>query len=177
MVIWNALEDLRRRENRRRGYVEVKTPLLYDEHTYVTSGHLQNYEENIFWVVGHEDDARRFALKPMNCPGHMLLFGSAPAQLPRAAASLRGVFDAAPRREGRTLHGLLRVEHITQDDAHVFVTEDHIQDEIAAMVDFVRYLYDLFGLARACRALDAPGETARHRRAMGPGRGGARSRR
>src|SRR6184192_375112 len=76
MVIWNALEDLRRRENAKRGYVEVKTPLLYDEETYETSGHLQNYEENIFWVVGHEESARRFALKPMNCPGHMLLFGS-----------------------------------------------------------------------------------------------------
>src|SRR5215471_16545452 len=71
MVLWNSLEDLRRRENLRRGYSEVKTPLLYDEHTYETSGHLQNYEENIFWVVGHEESARRFALKPMNCPGHM----------------------------------------------------------------------------------------------------------
>ena len=52
MVIWNELEDLRRRENRRRGYVEVKTPLLYDESTYETSGHCENYEENIFWVTG-----------------------------------------------------------------------------------------------------------------------------
>src|SRR3954447_402800 len=74
MVIWNELEDLRRRENRRRGYDEVKTPLLYDEETYETSGHLQNYEENIFWVQGHEEGEKRLALKPMNCPGHMLLF-------------------------------------------------------------------------------------------------------
>src|SRR5438045_6355997 len=76
MVIWNELEDLRRRENRRRGYLEVKTPLLFDEDTYQTSGHLQNYEENIFWVHSHEESSRRLALKPMNCPGHMLLFGS-----------------------------------------------------------------------------------------------------
>src|SRR3954465_8519431 len=146
MVIWNALEDLRRRENRRRGYVGGKPPPLYDEHTYETSGHLQNYEENIFWVMGHEESARRFALKPMNCPGHLLLFG----------ARLRGYRELPLRfaesstlhrdEKGGTLHGLLRVKHITQDDAHVFVAEEHIQDEIAAMVDFARYLYDLFGL-------------------------------
>jgi threonyl-tRNA synthetase len=146
MVIWNALEDLRRRENRRRGYLEVKTPLLYDEQTYETSGHLQNYEENIFWVVGHEESARRFALKPMNCPGHMLLFGTrlrSYRELP-----LRFAESSTLHRDekGGTLHGLLRVKHITQDDAHVFVSEDQIQDEIARMVDFTRYLYDLFGL-------------------------------
>ncbi len=146
MVIWNELEDLRRRENRRRGYDEVKTPLLYDEETYETSGHLQNYEENIFWVQGHEEDEKRLALKPMNCPGHMLLFGSrmrSYRELP-----LRFAESSTLHRDekGGTLHGLLRVKHITQDDAHVFVTEDQIQDEIAGMVDFVRYLYDLFGL-------------------------------
>src|SRR3954468_913148 len=146
MVIWNALEDLRRRENRRRGYVEVKTPLLYDEHTYETSGHLQNYEENIFWVVGHEESARRFALKPMNCPGHMLLFGSHLARYHDLPLRLAESSTLHRDEKGGTLHGLLRVKHITQDDAHVFVAEEHIQDEIAAMVDFVRYLYDLFGL-------------------------------
>src|SRR5213080_4959048 len=150
MVVWNALEDLRRRENRRRGYVEVKTPLLYDEQTYETSGHLQNYEENIFWVVGHEESARRFALKPMNCPGHMLLFGArlrSYRELP-----LRFAESSTLHRDekGGTLHGLLRVKHITQDDAHVFVTEEQIQDEIHGMVEYARFLYDLFGLeARA----------------------------
>ena len=150
MVIWNELEDLRRRENRRRGYLEVKTPLLFDEDTYETSGHLQNYEENIFWVHSHEEGARRFALKPMNCPGHMLLFGSrlrSYRELP-----LRFAESSTLHRDerGGTLHGLLRVKHITQDDAHVFVAEEQIQDEIARMVEFVRYLYDLFGLeARA----------------------------
>ena len=146
MVIWNELEDLRRRENLRRGYLEVKTPLLYDEETYETSGHLQNYEEHIFWVQGHEQGAKRLALKPMNCPGHMLLFGSrlrSYRELP-----LRFAESSTLHRDekGGTLHGLLRVKHITQDDAHVFVAEDQIQDEIAGMVDFVRYLYDLFGL-------------------------------
>ena len=146
MVIWNALEDLRRRENRKRGYVEVKTPLLYDEETYETSGHLQNYEENIFWVHSHGEGEKRLALKPMNCPGHMLLFGSqlrSYRDLP-----LRYAESSTLHRDerGGTLHGLLRVKHITQDDAHVFVTEDQIQDEIDGMIDFVRFLYDLFGV-------------------------------
>jgi threonyl-tRNA synthetase len=145
MVIWNALEDLRRRENRRRGYHEVKTPLLYDLDTYKTSGHYENYAENMFFVQPHEGE-EPLALKPMNCPGHMLLFGS----------ELRSYRDLPIRyaesstlhrdERGGTLHGLLRVKHITQDDAHVFVTEDQIQDEIDGMIDFVNYLYDRFGV-------------------------------
>src|SRR5215210_5547718 len=76
MVIWNALEDLRRGENLKRGYSEVKTPLLYDIETYITSGHYDNYKENMFFVDAGEEGDERMALKPMNCPGHMLLFGS-----------------------------------------------------------------------------------------------------
>src|SRR5258708_7376758 len=76
MVIWNILEDIRRSENALRGYVEVKTPLLYDVEVYKTSGHYENYAEHIFFVSLKEGDAKQFALKPMNCPGHMLLFGS-----------------------------------------------------------------------------------------------------
>jgi threonyl-tRNA synthetase len=146
MVIWNELEDLRRRENAKRGYVEVKTPLLYDIDTYITSGHYENYEENMFFVKGHGDE-KPLALKPMNCPGHMLLFGSrrrSYRELP-----LRYAESSTLHRDerGGTLHGLLRVRHVTQDDAHVFVTEEQIQDEIHGMVEYARYLYDLFGLS------------------------------
>ena len=146
MVIWNSLEDLRRRENARRGYVEVKTPLLYDIDTYVTSGHYENYRENMFFVQGVEDE-KPLALKPMNCPGHMLLFGSrlrSYKELP-----LRYAESSTLHRDelGGTLHGLLRVKHITQDDAHVFISEDQIQDEIHGMIDYARFLYDLFGLS------------------------------
>ena len=144
MVIWNALEDLRRRENLRRGYSEVKTPLLYDIQTYITSGHYDNYKENMFFVeTGGEE---QLALKPMNCPGHMLLFGSALRSyrdLPIRYAESSTLHRNEP---GGTLHGLLRVRHITQDDAHVFVTEDQIQHEIDAMIDFASFLYDQFGL-------------------------------
>src|ERR687895_1026421 len=145
MVLWNALEDLRRRENLRRGYTEVKTPLLYDLDTYITSGHYENYEENMFFVRQHEGEAP-LALKPMNCPGHMLLFGErlrSYRDLP-----IRYAESSTLHRDerGGTLHGLLRVKHITQDDAHVFVTEEQIQEEIDGMIEFARHLYDLFGM-------------------------------
>jgi len=145
MVIWNALEDLRRAENLRRGYTEVKTPLLYDLETYITSGHYENYEENMFFVRPHEGE-QPLALKPMNCPGHMLLFGErlrSYRDLP-----IRYAESSTLHRDerGGTLHGLLRVKHITQDDAHVFVTEDQIQEEIDAMIEFVSFLYERFGV-------------------------------
>ena len=149
MVIWNALEDLRRRENLKRGYVEVKTPLLFDIETYETSGHYQNYRENMFFVQGKEDE-KPLALKPMNCPGHMLLFGSALRSY--RDLPLRYAESSTLHRDelGGTLHGLLRVKHITQDDAHIFISEDQIQDEIDRIIDYTRYLYGLFGVeARA----------------------------
>ena len=143
-MIWNILEDLRRRENVRRGYSEVKTPLLYDVETYVTSGHYDNYKDNIFFVSSKEAAEKQFALKPMNCPGHMLLFGSALRsyrELPfRYAES-----STLHRDElAGTLHGLLRVRHITQDDAHIFCSADQIEEEIFGCLDFASYLYDLF---------------------------------
>jgi threonyl-tRNA synthetase len=145
MVIWNALEDLRRRENLARGYVEVKTPLLYDIQTYITSGHYDNYRENMFFVSDGQ-----FALKPMNCPGHMLLFGSrlrSYRELP-----IRYAESSTLHRDelAGTLHGLLRVRHVTQDDAHIFCAPGQIEGEIFGCLDFATYLYDLFGMtARA----------------------------
>ena len=143
MVLWNALEDLRRRENAKRGYQEVKTPLIYDVETWVTSGHWDKFRENMFLVEAGE---RTYGLKPMNCPGHMLLFGSglrSYRELPvRYAES-----STLHRNElAGTLHGLLRVRHITQDDAHIFCTEEQIQDEIDAIIANVRDLYELFGV-------------------------------
>jgi len=145
MVIWNELEDLRRRENLKRGYVEVKTPLLYDVSTYITSGHYENYRENMFFTHSHGQEGE-FALKPMNCPGHMLLFGSALRSyrdLPYRFAES----STLHRDElGGTLHGLLRVKHITQDDAHIFCSPDQIEDEIFGCLDYASFLYDLFGM-------------------------------
>src|SRR3954468_17517052 len=143
MVIWNELEDLRRRENRRRGYVEVKTPLIYDKVLWERSGHWEKFRENMFLIP--EDD-HLFAIKPMNCPGHMVLFANklrSYRELPVRYA------EAAPLHRNEragTLHGLTRVRHVTQDDAHIFCTREQIEDEIFACLDYAKFLYGLFDL-------------------------------
>jgi threonyl-tRNA synthetase len=142
MVIWNALEDLRRRENASRGYVEVKTPLLYDVDTWKTSGHWEKFRDDMFLVPYGED--RTLGLKPMNCPGHMLLFGNglrSYRDLP-----LRYAESSTLHRNERagTLHGLLRVQHVTQDDAHIFCSPEQIEEEIFGCLDYAKHLYDLF---------------------------------
>jgi threonyl-tRNA synthetase len=143
LVLWNELESLRRRENAKRGYLEVKTPLLYDKALWETSGHWEKFRESMF-VIPEED--RTYALKPMNCPGHMLLFRSrlrSYRELPVRFA------EASPlhRNElGGTLHGLTRVRQLTQDDAHIFLAEEQIQDEIEGVLDYMRFLYGLFDL-------------------------------
>ncbi|MDF2752452.1 MAG: threonyl-tRNA synthetase [Gaiellaceae bacterium] len=144
MIIWNALEDLRRRENARRGYVEVKTSLLYDVETWITSGHWEKFRDDMFLVPYGEE--RTLGLKPMNCPGHMLLFGSALRSY--RDLPLRYAESSTLHRNERagTLHGLLRVQHVTQDDAHIFVTPEQIEEEIFAALDYAKYLYDLFGM-------------------------------
>jgi threonyl-tRNA synthetase len=144
MVIWNALEDLRRRENDRRGYVEVKTPLIYDKALWVTSGHWEKFRENMFLIP--LDDEQLYAIKPMNCPGHMLLFGSALRsyrELPLRYA------EAAPLQRNElagALHGLTRVRYVTQDDAHIFCTQEQIPSELDGCIQYLRDLYGLFGL-------------------------------
>src|SRR5881392_1878319 len=144
MVIWNQLEDLRRRENVARGYNEVRTPLIYDKALWVTSGHWEKFRENMFLIP--IDDEHVYGIKPMNCPGHMLLFGSAMRsyrELPLRYA------EAAPLHRNElagALHGLTRVRYVTQDDAHIFCTQEQIPAELDACVDYLRYLYGLFGL-------------------------------
>jgi threonyl-tRNA synthetase len=153
MVIWQQLEEIRRRENAKRGYLEVKTPILYDEQTFITSGHFPKFEDLMFKV---DVDGQPWAIKAMNCPGHMLLFGSqlrSYRELP-----LRYAEPAPLHRDelAGTLHGLLRVRHITQDDAHIFCTEEQIQDEIAGVVDYARYLYELFGMTASAELSTRP---------------------
>jgi threonyl-tRNA synthetase len=144
MVLWNVLEDLRRRENARRGYVEVKTPLIYDKALWVTSGHWDKFRESMFLIP--VEDGQIFGMKPMNCPGHMLLFGSALRsyrELPLRYA------EAAPLHRNElagALHGLTRVRHVTQDDAHIFCTREQIPAELDACIDYLRFLMGLFGL-------------------------------
>ena len=145
MVIWNQLEDLRRRENLRRGYLEVKTPLIYDKSVWETSGHWEKFRGEMFLVAG-EGEEPHAGLKPMNCPGHLLLFGSqlrSYRELPLRYAESSTLHRNEPTG---TLHGLLRVRHVTQDDAHIFCSREQIEAEIFGCLDYAAYLYDLFGM-------------------------------
>jgi threonyl-tRNA synthetase len=141
--LWNALESLRRRENAKRGYLEVKTPLIYDTRLWEQTGHWEKYRELLFLIPEEE---RMFGLKPMNCPGHMLVFGSrvrSYRDLPLRLAESGTLHRNEP---AGTLHGLLRLYTFHQDDAHVFCTREQIHPEIDSMIEYVRYLYDLFGV-------------------------------
>src|SRR5918995_3632024 len=144
MAVYNALEQLRRSENTRRGYLEVKTPLIYEKALWVTSGHWEKFRESMFLIP--LEDEQLYAIKPMNCPGHMLLFGSALRSyrdLPLRYA------EAAPLHRNElagTLHGLTRVRYVTQDDAHIFCTRDQIESELDGALEYLRYLYGLFEL-------------------------------
>jgi threonyl-tRNA synthetase len=141
--LWNTLEALRRRENANRGYLEVKTPLMYDTRLWETSGHLEKYRDLLFLIP---EEGRTFGLKPMNCPGHMLVYGSrlrSYRDLPLRLAESGTLHRNEP---AGTLHGLLRLYTFHQDDSHIFCTEEQIHPEIDAIIEFVRYLYDLFGV-------------------------------
>ena len=145
MVLYNQLEAVRRRENARRGYLEVKTPLIYDQALWITSGHWEKFRENMFLIPGDTDE-QTYGIKPMNCPGHMLLFGS---QLRSYRDLPIRYAEAAPLHRNElagTLHGLTRVRYVTQDDSHIFCTEEQVPEEVDGVIDFVTYLYSLFGM-------------------------------
>jgi threonyl-tRNA synthetase len=140
-AIFNALVDLNRRMQSERGYVEVQTPLLYESSVWETSGHWGKYKENIF-IAPYEE--REFGLKPMNCPGHAHLFSLqrwSYRDLPYRCAEPGHLHRREP---SGTLHGLLRVRHFVQDDAHIFCTEEQIEDEVARCLSFGYDVYRMF---------------------------------
>jgi len=141
-VIFNELVKLSRDMGEPRGYEEVKTPQLYDAELWRTSGHWGKYRENMFVT---ETEGAELGLKPMNCPGHAHLFSSQqwsyrdlPVRYSEPGLLHRNELSGA-------LHGLLRVRHFAQDDAHVFCTEEQIADEVAACIEFAFATYGVFG--------------------------------
>ena len=141
MTIFNALAELWRRENRNRGYQEVRTPLLYDVALWRESGHWEKYRENMYFS---EVEGRAMGLKPMNCPAHIQIFKSelrSYRELPLRLAEMGLVHRHEP---SGVLHGLLRVRHITQDDAHIFCAEEQVEGEVRSVLAFAFDLYRLF---------------------------------
>lgn len=140
--IYNTLVDLVRTELRKRGYEEVITPNMYNSKLWETSGHWSNYKENMFTF---EIEKEPFGLKPMNCPGHCVMFKSRERsyrELPWRVAD----FGVIHRNEfSGALSGLTRVRRFQQDDAHIFCTHDQIEAEIEGIFDFLKYIYGVFG--------------------------------
>jgi len=142
MPIWNELTGLWRDENERRGYKEVRTPILYDVELWKQSGHWDKYRDHMYFTDVEE---RAMGLKPMNCPAHIQIYKEerrSYRDLPIRYSEAGLVHRHEP---SGVLHGLLRVRHITQDDAHIFCTEEQVEEEVIACLDFGFFLYEIFG--------------------------------
>jgi len=137
-VIYNQLLNFIRAEYKKRGYQEVITPLLYDKSLWLTSGHWEHFKEHMFTL---ESEGKEYAIKPMNCPSHVLIYKSKSRsykELPLRIA------DFAPLHRNElsgTLAGLTRVRKMSQDDAHIFVAPEMIEEEIISVLDFTNFIY------------------------------------
>ncbi|MGD9945801.1 MAG: threonine--tRNA ligase [Burkholderiaceae bacterium] len=141
-ALWQVIEQYMRKVYRDCGYQEVKGPQILDRSLWERTGHWQNYRENMFTT---ESENRAYALKPMNCPGHVLIFRSALRSY-RELPLRYGEFGQCHRNEpSGALHGIMRVRGFTQDDGHVFCTEDQILDECVAFTEQLRAVYRDFG--------------------------------
>ena len=142
MIIRNELENFWKTEHRKRGYEEIKTPLIMNEQLWRTSGHWDHYKDNMYFT---KIDGEDYAIKPMNCPGSLLAYK-------RKMWSYRdfpirmGELGQVHRHElSGALHGLMRVRTFTQDDAHIFMLPDQIKDEVIGVVKFIDDVYNMFG--------------------------------
>jgi threonyl-tRNA synthetase len=144
-TLFQALENYIRRQQQQSGFVEVNSPQLMDRELWVTTGHIPTYNDMMFLTAKREDDERVYAIKPMNCPGHVQIFKNglkSYRDLPLKIAEFGKVHRFEP---SGALHGLLRVRAFTQDDAHIFITESQIADEVLKVNDQILAIYSDFG--------------------------------
>jgi threonyl-tRNA synthetase len=144
-TLFQGLEQYIRRRQADAGYIEVNSPQLMDSQLWVTTGHMQVYRDMMFLTQKREDDDRVFAIKPMNCPGHIQIFKNglkSYRDLPLKIAEFGKVHRFEP---SGALHGLMRVRAFTQDDAHVFITESQIADESLKINNLILSIYEDFG--------------------------------
>src|SRR5436309_5521145 len=146
-TLFQSLEQYIRRRQTAAGYVEVNSPQLMDADLWVQTGHMQAYRDMMFLTDKREEDERVYAIKPMNCPGHVQIFKNglkSYRDLPLKLAEFGKVHRFEP---SGALHGLMRVRAFTQDDAHVFITEEQIADEALAINDLILSIYEDFGFS------------------------------
>lgn len=142
MVIWQELTDFWRQQHRKAGYEEIKTPLILNRALWEQSGHWDHFHQNMYFTKIDDQD---YAVKPMNCPGAMLVYRSklhSYRDLPRRI----GEMGIVHRHElSGTLNGLLRVRSFTQDDAHLFMLDSQVEEEVAGVIDLMDHFYKVFG--------------------------------
>ena len=142
MVLKNTLLEYWREIHKKAGYVEISTPIILNRSLWETSGHWDHYKDNMYTTVIDEQD---YAIKPMNCPGGVLVYASEPRSY-RDLPLRMGELGIVHRHEkSGQLHGLMRVRCFTQDDAHIFMTPDQIKDEIKGVAQLIDSVYKLFG--------------------------------
>ncbi|MFZ5688420.1 MAG: threonine--tRNA ligase [Bacillota bacterium] len=142
MVIRNELEFFWREEHKKRGYLEIRTPIILSRKLWERSGHWDHYKENMYFT---KIDEEIYAIKPMNCPGAMLVYSSTQHSY-RDLPIRMGELGLVHRHEkSGVLHGLMRVRAFTQDDAHIFMLPSQITEEIKAVIDLVDHFYQVFG--------------------------------
>ncbi|MBX7257514.1 MAG: threonine--tRNA ligase [Candidatus Hydrogenedentes bacterium] len=142
MVVLNALMEFWRSEHRKRRYHEIRTPIILERILWEQSGHWDHYRENMYFT---KIDERDFAVKPMNCPGAMLIYKSGLRSYRDLPLRMAEVGTVHRHEKSGVLHGLSRVRMFTQDDAHIFVTPEQIKDEVISIIDFVDHVYKTFG--------------------------------
>jgi threonyl-tRNA synthetase len=141
-TLWQCIEQYMRRIYRDHGYLEVRCPQILDRSLWEKSGHWENYKENMFTTSSENRD---YAIKPMNCPGHVQIFNKGLRSY-RDLPLRYGEFGSCHRNEpSGALHGIMRIRSFTQDDGHIFCTEAQIQPEVAKFIDLLQQVYRDFG--------------------------------
>ena len=141
MVLKNLLIDYWRKLHDREGYVEISTPIMLNRNLWETSGHWDHYKENMYTTVIDDED---FAIKPMNCPGGMLVYKSVPHSYKELPIRMGELGLVHRHEKSGALHGLMRVRCFTQDDAHIYMTKEQITEEIKGVVRLIDEVYTKF---------------------------------
>ncbi|RTE07092.1 threonine--tRNA ligase [Paenibacillus whitsoniae] len=155
MIIRNELEGFARELQRKRGYEEVRTPLMMNNRVWEQSGHWDHYKDNMYFT---QVDDVKFALKPMNCPGHMLIFKNSLHSYRELPIRISEFGQVHRHEMSGALNGMMRVRTFCQDDAHLFVLPEQIGEEIGQVIELIHHVYDVLGFAYTVELSTRPDE-------------------
>jgi threonyl-tRNA synthetase len=155
-TLWRILSQKTIDFHLKNGYEEVRTPLVFNKKLWETSGHWQHFKDNMFLIPDVENEDNTMALKPMNCPGHMLMFKSKKRSYRELPLRLHDQSQLHRYERSGTLNGLIRVRSLCQDDAHIFVREEQIEEEATRVLKMIERIYEIFGMSFRCALATRP---------------------